>query len=211
VDTLEEVEVSYKVTEDLAKQIALGFFATDSSYISGRKTNKYPKIREVARVALSDTLDFEAFVINNSEGFVMIAGDSRVMPILAYASEGELTAKNLEEVNGLKVWYQETMKQIDHELKEIKKVHPIVYNEWKKYAEQYDPKGRIWDNAVAYNPNSNCYAWYQYGQFMCNPYLSVYERQPLYSFNSLTQLENSVPINQLKSIISIYFSGPKGV
>ena len=28
---------------------------------------------------------------------------------------------------------------------------------------------------------------------------------------SLTQLENSVPINQLKSIISIYFSGPKGV
>jgi hypothetical protein len=29
--------------------------------------------------------------------------------------------------------------------------------------------------------------------------------------NSLTQLENSVPINQLKSIISIYFSGPKGV
>jgi hypothetical protein len=27
----------------------------------------------------------------------------------------------------------------------------------------------------------------------------------------LTQLENSVPINQLKSIISIYFSGPKGV
>jgi|GEM_PF-1773634 len=96
VDTLEEVEVSYKVTEDLAKQIALGFFATDSSYISGRKTNKYPKIREVARVALSDTLDFEAFVINNSEGFVMIAGDSRVMPILAYASEGELTAKNLE-------------------------------------------------------------------------------------------------------------------
>ncbi len=78
------------------------------------------------------------------------------------------------------------MKQIDHELKEIKKVHPIVYNEWKKYAEQYDPKGRIWDNAAAYNPNSNCYAWYQYGQFMCNPYLSVYERQPLYSYNSLS-------------------------
>jgi len=28
---------------------------------------------------------------------------------------------------------------------------------------------------------------------------------------ALTQLENSVPINQVKSIISIYFSGPKGV
>lgn len=182
VDTLEEVEVSYKVTEDLAKQIALKFFATDSTYIAGRKTNKSPKIREIARVVLSDTLDFEAFVINDSEGFVMIAGDSRVMPILAYASEGELTPKNLEEVNGLKVWYQETMKQIDQELKEIKKVHPIVYNEWKKYAEEYDPKGRIWDNAVAYNPNSNCYAWYQYGQFMCNPYMTVSERQPLYSY-----------------------------
>jgi hypothetical protein len=31
------------------------------------------------------------------------------------------------------------------------------------------------------------------------------------STKSLTQLENSVPINQVKSIISIYFSGPKGV
>jgi len=28
---------------------------------------------------------------------------------------------------------------------------------------------------------------------------------------TLTQLENSVPINQVKPIISIYFSGPKGV
>jgi hypothetical protein len=33
----------------------------------------------------------------------------------------------------------------------------------------------------------------------------------LYPQVFLTQLENSVPINQLKSIISIYFSGPKGV
>jgi hypothetical protein len=184
VDTLAEAEASYKVSEDLAKQIALGFFRNDSSYIAGRKNNKSPKIREVARVTLSDTLDFEAFVINESEGFVMVAGDSRIMPILAYSSEGELTAKKLEEVNGLKVWYQETMKQIDQELKEIKKVHPIVYNEWKKYSEGYDPKGRIWDNAVANNPNSNCYAWYQYGQFMCSPYMTLSERQPLYTYNS---------------------------
>lgn len=181
MDALTEVEGSYKVSAELAKQIALGFFNTDSSYIAGRKTNRSPKIREVSRVALSDTLDFEAFVINEAEGFVMIAGDSRVMPILAYASEGELTAKNLEEVNGLKVWYQETMKQIDQELKGIDKVHPIVYNEWKKYAEQYDPKGRIWDNTVANNPNSNCYEWYQYGQFMCSPYSWSYSRAPLFS------------------------------
>jgi peptide-methionine (R)-S-oxide reductase len=30
-------------------------------------------------------------------------------------------------------------------------------------------------------------------------------------YSHLTQLENSVPINQVKSIISIYFSGPKCV
>jgi hypothetical protein len=181
VDTLAEAEASYKVSEDLAKQIALGFFKNDSSFIAGRKNNRSPKIRKVSRVSLSDTLDFEAFVINEVEGFVMIAGDSRVMPILAYSSEGELTTKNFEEVNGLKVWYQETMKQIDQELKGIKDVHPIVYNEWKKYSEKYDSKGRIWEGAVANNPNTNCYEWYQYGQFMCNPYLSVYEKQPLYS------------------------------
>lgn len=186
MDTLAEDDGSYKVSPDLAKQIALGFFSTDSSYIAGRKTNRSPKIREVARLTLSDTLDFEAFVINESEGFVMIAGDSRIMPILAYSSEGELTAKNLEEVNGLKVWYQETMRQIDQELKEIEEVHPIVYNEWKKYSEGYDPKGRIWDNTVAYSPNSNCYEWYQYGQFMCSPYMTLSEKKPLYSHDPAT-------------------------
>ena len=62
--------VSFTVTEELAKQIALGFFSTDSSFIAGRKSKQIPKIREVSRVTLSDSLDFEAFVINESEGFV---------------------------------------------------------------------------------------------------------------------------------------------
>ncbi|MEP0713082.1 MAG: C10 family peptidase [Algoriphagus sp.] len=196
VDILAEVEVSYKVSQDLAKEIALGFFATDSSYIAGRKIKSSPKIKDIARVALSDTLDFEAFVINELEGFVMISGDSRVMPILAYSSEGELTAKNLQDVNGLKVWYQETMLQIDQELKGIEEVHPIVYNEWKKYTEKYDPNGRIWDNAVAYNPNSNCYEWYQYGQFMCNPYMTVSQRKPLYSYDPSDPLSIGVKWGQ---------------
>jgi hypothetical protein len=204
VDTLAEAEVSYKVTEDLAKQIALGFFSKDSSYIAGRKTSGSPKIREVSRVALSDTIDFEAFVINEAEGFVMIAGDSRVMPILAFASEGELTSKNLEEVNGLKVWYQETMKQIDQELKGIDEAHPIVYNEWKKYAEDYDPKGRLWDNAVAYYPNTNCYEWYQYGQFMCSPYSTIYQTGPLYSYDPANP--TLVRINWGQSGVSNHFA-----
>ena len=67
--------VSFIVTEELEKQIALGFFSTDSSFIALRKSKQTPKIREVSRVALSDSLDFDAFVINESEGFVMIAGD----------------------------------------------------------------------------------------------------------------------------------------
>ncbi len=173
--------VSFTVTEELAKQIALGFFSTDSSFIAGRKSKQTPKIREVSRVALSDSLDFDAFVINESEGFVMIAGDLRIMPILAYSSKGELNPEDFQEVNGLKIWYQETMSQIDSELKEIESVHPIVYEEWKKYSQEFDSKGRILDNSIASNYNSNCQEWYQYGQFMCSPYLSVYERQPLYS------------------------------
>lgn len=52
VDALTEVEGSYKISAELAKQIALGFFNTDSSYIAGRKTNRSSKIREVSRVAL---------------------------------------------------------------------------------------------------------------------------------------------------------------
>jgi hypothetical protein len=74
-------------------------------------------------------MDFEAYVINDMEGFVMVSGDSRIMPILAYSSEGELNPEDFQEVNGLKVWYRETMAQIDRELKEIHSVHPIVYNE----------------------------------------------------------------------------------
>lgn len=174
---------SFTVSEDLAKQIALGFFSSDSSFIAERKSKQTPKIREVARVSLADSLDFEAFVINESEGFVMIAGDSRVMPILAYSSFGKLNPEDFQEVNGLKVWYQETMSQIDLELKEIESVHPIVYEEWKKYSQDFDSKGRILDNSIASNYNSNCQEWYQYGQFMCSPYMTAYEKLPLYSYN----------------------------
>lgn len=171
----------YKIDLEMDQKVAMGFFTEDSSYFATRKRKRTPKIREIARVSLADSLDFEAFVVNESEGFVMIAGDSRVMPILAYSTEGELNPEDFDEVNGLKVWYQETRKQIDTELKEVSDIHPIVYNEWKKYTEDYDPNGRIWNQEVTYNPNTNCYEWYQYGQFMCNPYMSVYERQPLYS------------------------------
>ncbi|MHA7131060.1 Spi family protease inhibitor [Algoriphagus namhaensis] len=173
---------SYKIDSEMAKKVAMGFFSEDSSFIAARKDKTSSKIREITRVSLADSLDFEAYVVNETEGFVMIAGDSRVMPILAYSTEGELTAEDLETVNGLKVWYQETMKQIDAELKEVEDVHPIVYNEWKKYTEEFDQNGRIWNDKVAYNPNTNCYEWYQYGQFMCNPYFRADQRLPLYSY-----------------------------
>ena len=177
---------SFKVSESLAKDIALSFFNTDSSFTAARaRTNRRsPKIREIARVSLADSLDFEAYVINDMEGFVMVSGDSRIMPILAYSSEGKLSPEDFQEVNGLKVWYRETMAQIERELKEIMTVHPIVYNEWKKYSEDYDPNGRFWDSEVANYPNTNCYEWYQYGQHMCNPYMSVYQRKPLYSYHA---------------------------
>ncbi|WP_338222940.1 Spi family protease inhibitor [Algoriphagus confluentis] len=187
----------------MAKKVAMGFFSEDSSFIAARKGKPSPKIREIARVSLADSLDFEAYVVNVMEGFVMIAGDSRVMPILAYSTEGELTPEDLETVNGLKVWYQETMKQIDLELKEVRDVHPIVYNEWKKYTEEFDPTGRIWNNEVAYNPNTNCYEWYQYGQFMCSPYFSTNKRLPLYSYHPV---ENSSGIKWGQSGISNYYA-----
>ena len=55
------------------------------------------------------------------------------------------------------------MSQIDSELKEIESVHPIVYEEWKKYSQEFDSKGRILDNPIASNYNSNCQELYQYG------------------------------------------------
>jgi hypothetical protein len=106
-------------------------------------------------------------------------------------------------VNGLKVWYQETMKQIDSNLKEVKDVHPIVYNEWKKYTEEFDPKGRIWNNEVAYNPNTNCYEWYQYGQFMCSPYSTTTQRLPLYTYHSI---DNQTGIRWGQKGISNYYA-----
>lgn len=99
VDKIESV-ASYKIDSEMAKKVAMGFFTEDSSFIAARKGKPSPKIREIARVSLSDSLDFEAYVVNESEGFVMIAGDSRVMPILAYSSEGELNPEDFEEVNG---------------------------------------------------------------------------------------------------------------
>lgn len=151
-----ESKESFKVDVELARKVAMGFFMSDSTFLTGRKGKSTPKIREVSRVSISDSLDFEAFVVNESEGFVMISGDSRVMPILAFSSEGELNLEDLEDVNGLSVWYKETMNQIEAELEGIENVHPIVYNEWKNYTNDYDPGSRIWDNGIAYYPNTNC-------------------------------------------------------
>lgn len=184
VEVNSKLSDTFLVSEDLARQIALGFFKSDSSFIAARKGVGTPKISQVSRVSIADSVDFEAYVINESEGFVMIAGDTRIMPILAYSSEGELNPEDFQEVNGLKVWYEQTMTQIDSELKTVESVHPIVYEEWKKYSHEFDPNGRILDETVAYNYNSNCHNWYLYGQFMCNPYMSVYERKSLYSYDA---------------------------
>jgi hypothetical protein len=73
---------------------------------------------------------------------------------------------------------------------------------WRKF-----PKGTIQSiSVINYSPITDYGGWGFKGNKTTKAYSILGEQGLL-----LTQLENSVPINQVKSIISIYFSGPKCV
>lgn len=182
-EKLEVSESDFSVSEEMARKVAVGFFTSDSTVLAARTNAGSVKLREVTKAKLGDEKSFEVFLINDQEGFIILSGDSRTMPVLAFSPQGSISVEDLREVNGLKLWFANTMEQIEDDLKEVGSVHPIVYGEWKKYTEDFDPRSRIWDYSSAISYNTNCYEWYQYGQFMCNPYFTLDQTGPLYSNN----------------------------
>ncbi|EPA00297.1 hypothetical protein A33Q_0168 [Indibacter alkaliphilus LW1] len=178
---IEEDLKDFSISEDLAMKTAVSFFSTDSSVISARIAPSSVKIKELEKVKLDDSKSYEVYLVNDQDGFMILSGDSRVMPVLAFSPTGSISKEDLNEVNGLKVWFANTMEQIEEELKGVESVHPIVYGEWKKYTQDFDPMGRIWEDAGNIASNTNCYEWYEYGQFMCSPYFTLNQNGPLYS------------------------------
>ncbi|SEI70043.1 Spi protease inhibitor [Dyadobacter koreensis] len=94
-------------------------------------------------------------IINLKKGFTIVSADIRTMPILAYSEQNQFDTKDIPK--GVLLWMESAKVKIRDVRKRNLEGGDIIGKEWKKYFS--DKNGRIMD--------TNCYEWYQYGQFQC--------------------------------------------
>lgn len=73
---------------------------------------------------------------------------------MAFSPSGSISKEDLNEVNGLKIWFANTMEQIEEELKEVQNVHPIFYGHDNVFTEWH-----IWTSDGHRRNNYKTYNW----------------------------------------------------
>ncbi len=126
-------------------------------------------------------------IMNMAKGFIIVSADLRTMPVLAYSEQSQFNTDNMP--FGVKDWFENAKSK----LKDVKRLNvaadSIVVKEWRKYL-----AGELnLPNKGARLASTNCYEWYQYGQYMCQntsttrgPLLNTHWGQQGISTTSLT-------------------------
>ena len=88
----------------------------------------------VSIAANRDATDYYVFNVNNGEGFVIVAGDDRVKPILAYSTTGSFDPNNLSE------GFQYTLDGFREEIQYVREHNltatPDITAEWRSVTEK---------------------------------------------------------------------------
>ena len=86
------------------------------------------KLHLVSAAVTRDAIDYYAFNVTDGEGFVIIAGDDRVKPILAYSTTGKFDPQNVSE------GFQFTLDGFREEIQYVRKHNlaatPDIIAEW---------------------------------------------------------------------------------
>ena len=95
----------------------------------------------LASAALNrDAVDYYVFNVSNGEGFVVIAGDDRVKPVLAYSTTGEYNPDNVSD------GFQFTLDGFREEIQYVREHNlsatPDIIAEWKSVSETGSLNGR---------------------------------------------------------------------
>ena len=80
-----------------------------------------------------DAIDYYVFNVTNGEGFVIVAGDDRVKPILAYSTVGKYDPSNLSE--GFAFTLNSFREEIQYVREHNLSATPDIIAEWKSVAE----------------------------------------------------------------------------
>lgn len=122
------------VSKTQALQIAVGF--------SGDKATSKMKVSYTRRSAASPSKAqnelYYVFNRGDNKGYVVVAGDDRVQPILAWSDTGELTQEDIENHPSIKWLYDEYQKQIEWAIENVPNVPSAEYRKVVSRARNYD-------------------------------------------------------------------------
>ncbi|MDY0339461.1 MAG: C10 family peptidase, partial [Acholeplasmataceae bacterium] len=104
------------ITPETAKQTAVNFFVQKSTIVTANgqrlKMQKAPSLKRVAENTVTENPQFYIFNREDSAGFVIVAADDRVVPILGYADSGSFDPNNIPP-NAQK-WFENYTQQIQY-------------------------------------------------------------------------------------------------
>ena len=117
------------VDQQKAQKLGVKFLST--SAISER--NADIQLQLVSTATYRDAVDYYVFNVANGEGFVIVAGDNRVKPILAYSTKGQFDPNNVADgfLFTLDGFRQEIQYVREHNLTAT----PDITAEWKSVTE----------------------------------------------------------------------------
>ncbi|MCE7053102.1 Spi family protease inhibitor [Algoriphagus sp. AGSA1] len=156
------VDDRFTVSKDFANEIGVKFWRSNENLNSKQGIRK---VRSIEAIKGSDLEIDDFFVINyeDDKGFALISADLRAVPVIAYSEKGSLSGIEMNSVNGLKIWFEEAKSEMKRIRLEVNEIHPIVKEQWVKYASTSEISSQI----NGRTQNTNCEEWYTIGQYMC--------------------------------------------
>ena len=82
---------------------------------------------------VAEDVYFYIFVTEENDGFVIVAGDDRVVPVLGYSNENGFSVENMPD--NLKWWLDGYARQIEYAIENNMEATPEIKQQWKQLLE----------------------------------------------------------------------------
>jgi len=105
-----------------------------SSSSSNNKTENSDAMRmRTNQENVAEDVYFYIFVTEENDGFVIVAGDDRVVPVLGYSNENGFSVENMPD--NLKWWLDGYARQIEYAIENNMEATPEIKQQWKQLLE----------------------------------------------------------------------------
>ena len=130
--TLSGQTYAKQVVKQTAKQVAKNFFAEKADL-------KLSEITFGKEFVITTENRTTCFVFNINEGFIAVAGDDAVFPVLAYSFESSYTGKGFPA--GFSFWMEKYSEQVEYAINHKNEASDRIKAVWGKYSDKnFTPK-----------------------------------------------------------------------